>query len=108
MEPAIPEFETSFRGYDKEQVEAYITDLQEKIIQLNQQNKEIQERLDAIVGDEKMLKSTLFQAQRFSDNAKKKLKNTRKPFSRKPASSRKNCAMKLSKSASLWNRASTR
>ncbi|UCZ56834.1 DivIVA domain-containing protein [Desulfurispirillum indicum] len=78
MEPAIPEFETSFRGYDKEQVEAYITDLQEKIIQLNQQNKEIQERLDAIVGDEKMLKSTLFQAQRFSDNAKKEAEEHKK------------------------------
>ncbi|MBB5021833.1 DivIVA domain-containing protein [Desulfurispira natronophila] len=71
MEPAIPEFETAFRGYDKEQVEGYITDLQEKIIQLNQHNHDLQERLDAIIGDEKMIKDTLYQAQRYTENVKR-------------------------------------
>lgn len=68
-EPAAS-FDTAFRGYDRDQVDASIADLHEQIRSLQAQNDELQLRLDQIEGNEEKLRSLLLSAQRFTDQAR--------------------------------------
>ncbi|WP_027390264.1 DivIVA domain-containing protein [Chrysiogenes arsenatis] len=70
-------FDTGFRGYDKEQVDAYIANLLSEIEAHKERADTAQSRLDQISGKEEMLHATLYQAQLFADSARQEAEKHR-------------------------------